>query len=161
MPMIDFTVPRGALSEEVKADLMAALSRTVLKWEGAGNKAAESIAWSFLHEPALATVFGQPLTEPRYRLVVGIPQGLLDDEAKLGMVVEMTDQVLQAEKNGAEITRDDRLRVWVIINEVIEGNWGGGGQIFRLADNLRFTGSDEEEIARRSARLPQHVTVGS
>jgi phenylpyruvate tautomerase PptA (4-oxalocrotonate tautomerase family) len=161
MPMIDLTVPRGAFSDEVKADLMAALSRTVLKWEGTGNKAAESIAWSFLHEPELITVFGQPLTEPRYRIVVGIPQGLLDDEEKLGMVVEMTNQVLQAEKNGAEITRDDRLRVWVFIDEVTEGNWGGGGQIFRLADNLRFTGSDEAEIARRSARLLQPVTARS
>ena len=161
MPMIDLTVPRGALSDEAKAELMAALSRTVLKWEGAGNKAAESIAWSFLHEPALATVFGQPLTEPRYRLVVGIPQGLLDDEERLGMVAEMTDQVLRAEKGAAALTRDDRLRVWVLINEIPEGHWGGGGQIFRLADNLRFTGSDEAEIARRSARLSQPVTVGS
>jgi phenylpyruvate tautomerase PptA (4-oxalocrotonate tautomerase family) len=154
MPMIDLTVPRGALSDEAKDELMATLSRTVLKWEGAGNKAAESIAWSFLHEPTLATVYGQPATQPRYRVVVGVPQAALDDESKLGMVAEMTDQVLRAEKNEAELTRDDRLRVWVLINEITEGHWGGAGQIFRLADFLRFTGSDEEEIVRRSARLP-------
>lgn len=49
----------------------------------------------------------------------------------------------------------DRLRVWVIINEITDGNWGGAGQIFRLADILAFARADEQEIARRTARLSQ------
>lgn len=62
MPMIDLTVPSGSLTDHAKAELMATLTRTLLKWEGTkpGNEAAESIAWTFLHEPALVTVAGRP-----------------------------------------------------------------------------------------------------
>ena len=62
MPVIDLTMPSGSLTDHAKAELMATLTRTLLKWEGAksGNEAAESIAWTFLHEPALVTVAGRP-----------------------------------------------------------------------------------------------------
>jgi phenylpyruvate tautomerase PptA (4-oxalocrotonate tautomerase family) len=166
MPMIDLTVPRGVLSEDAKARLMATLTRTLLKWEGAapGNAAAESIAWTFVHEPALVTVAGQPATEPRYRVVVGVPQATLDDEAKAGLVADVTDQVLRAEANGPEANgaqpgAADRGRVWVIINEITDGNWGSAGRIVRLADILAFAGAGEAEIARRTARLPRPASV--
>jgi phenylpyruvate tautomerase PptA (4-oxalocrotonate tautomerase family) len=161
MPMIDLTLPKGSLSEDAKAQLMAALTRTLLRWEGAkpGNKAAESIAWTFLHEPALVTVAGHPAKEPRYRVVVGVPQGSLDDEARQGLVAEVTEQVLRTEKNGQDPTPEDSLRVWVIVNEIPDGTWGSVGRIWRLADILAFAGAGKEEIQRRTARLPQPAEV--
>jgi phenylpyruvate tautomerase PptA (4-oxalocrotonate tautomerase family) len=161
MPMIDLTLPRGTLSEGAKAELMQTLTRTLLSWEGAkpGNKAAESIAWTFLHEPELVTVAGEPAREPRYRIVVGVPQATLDDEAKEGLVAEVTEQVLRTERSGKDPEAADRTRVWVIVNEIPDGNWGGAGRIFRLADILAFAGADAEEIERRSARLPQAAAV--
>jgi phenylpyruvate tautomerase PptA (4-oxalocrotonate tautomerase family) len=161
MPMIDLTLPRGTLPEETKAELMRTLTRTLLSWEGAkpGNEMAESIAWTFLHEPGLVTVAGEPAKEPRYRVVVGVPQATLDDEAKEGLVAEVTDQVLRAEKKGQDPAPADRSRVWVIVNEITDGNWGGAGRIFRLADILAFAGADPEEIERRSARLPQPAAL--
>jgi phenylpyruvate tautomerase PptA (4-oxalocrotonate tautomerase family) len=161
MPMVDLTLPRGTLSEDAKVKLMRTLTRTLLDWEGAkpGNKAAESIAWTFLHEPELVTVAGEPAQEPRYRVVVGVPQATLDDEAKQGLVAEVTDQVLRAETNGPDPEPADRNRVWVIVNEITDGNWGGAGRIARLADILAFAGADAEEIERRTARLPQPAAV--
>ncbi|GAA2077246.1 hypothetical protein [Actinomadura alba] len=157
MPMIDLTMPSGALADDSKAELMEALTRTLLKWEGAkpGNKAAESIAWTFLHESALVTVAGRPTQQPRYRVVVGVPQGTLDSDAKAGLVAEVTERILRAEMNGRPPTPEDGFRVWVIINEITDGNWGGGGRIFRLADILTFAGAGEKEIERRTARLRQ------
>ncbi|MFI0405682.1 4-oxalocrotonate tautomerase family protein [Actinomadura sp. 3N508] len=158
--MIDLTLPRGVLSDDAKAELMQTLTRTLLKWEGAkpGNEAAESIAWTFLHEPALVTVAGRPVQQPRYRIVVGVPQATLDDDAKAGLVAEVTDQVLRAEKNGLDPSPQDGFRVWVIVNEITDGNWGGAGQIFRLPDILAFAGASEKEIQRRTGRL--HPSTG-
>jgi phenylpyruvate tautomerase PptA (4-oxalocrotonate tautomerase family) len=159
MPMIDLTLPRGALSEGAKAELMATLTRTLLSWEGArpGNKAAESIAWTFVHEPTLVTVAGEVPQLPRYRVVVGVPQGTLGDDAKAGLVAELTEQVLRAELNGRQPAPEDSGRVWVIVNEITDGNWGGAGRIVRLRDILAFAGAHPDEIDRRTARLHQPV----
>lgn len=155
MPMIDLTLPSGTLSDDSKAELMETLTRTLLKWEGAepGNEAAESIAWTFLHEPDLVTVAGRPARRPRYRVVVGVPQATLDDDAKAGLVAEVTEQVLRAERDGRDPAPEDGFRVWVIVNEIPDGNWGGAGRVFRLADILAFAGASEKEIERRTARL--------
>jgi phenylpyruvate tautomerase PptA (4-oxalocrotonate tautomerase family) len=161
MPMIDLTVPRGALREKTTEELMGTLSRTLLKWEGArpGDKNAESIAWTFLHEPELVTVAHEPTEEPRYRIVVGVPEGTLGDEEKSGLVAEVTEQVLRAEEPSREPSLADSTRVWVIINEITDGNWGGAGRIFRLADIMAFAGASPEEIERRSARLRPPVAA--
>jgi phenylpyruvate tautomerase PptA (4-oxalocrotonate tautomerase family) len=161
MPMIDLTLPRGALTDDAKSELMAQLSRTLLKWEGAkpGDKNAESIAWTFVHEPELITVAHAPAQEPRYRVVIGVPEGTLGDEQKEGLVAEVTEQVIRAENPDREPAPQDTFRVWVLINEITDGNWGGAGRIFRLADILAFAGASDEEIERRSARLRQPVSV--
>jgi phenylpyruvate tautomerase PptA (4-oxalocrotonate tautomerase family) len=144
-------------------NLMETLTRTLLRWEGAkpGNAAAESIAWTFVHEPARITVAGAVPHQPRYRVVVGVPQGSLDDDTKAGLVAEVTDQVLRAETNGRPPNPADRSRVWVIVNEIAEGNWGGSGRIFRLRDILALTGADPEQIDRRTARLHRPVPAGT
>jgi phenylpyruvate tautomerase PptA (4-oxalocrotonate tautomerase family) len=161
MPMIDLTVPRGTLSQGTKEELMGTLSRTLLRWEGAkpGDTNAESIAWTFLHEPDLVTVAHEPTETPRYRVIVGVPDGTLGDEEKAGLVAEVTKEVLKAESPDKEPSLADSTRVWVIINEITDGNWGGAGRIFRLADIMAFAGASEEEIERRSTRLRKPVAV--
>jgi phenylpyruvate tautomerase PptA (4-oxalocrotonate tautomerase family) len=161
MPMIDMTMPRGALSNDARGKLMGQLSQTLLKWEGAkpGNQAADSIAWTFCHEPELVTVAHKAAQEPRYRVVVGVPEGTLGNEEKAGLVAEVTEQVLHAESGGEKPKPEDLTRVWVIINEITDGHWGGAGRIFRLADIMAFAGASDEEIERRSARLRQPASV--
>ncbi|WP_028935500.1 tautomerase family protein [Pseudonocardia spinosispora] len=158
MSMIDLTVSKGALSEAGKAELMSALTRTVLRCEGISpdNAVAESMIWTFVTESPMVMVGGKPADEPRYRVVVGLPQGRLDEEEKRGLVAELTGLVLRAERrerDRADSSARDSWRVWVIINEVAEGNWGGAGEIFRLADVLAFSGTPGGEVAHRLSRL--------
>jgi phenylpyruvate tautomerase PptA (4-oxalocrotonate tautomerase family) len=161
MPMIDLTMPTGALSQQAKEQLMDKLTKTLLKWEGAkpGNEAVQSIAWTFLHEAALVTVGGQPAEKPRYRVFAGVPQGSIGDEEKQGLVAEVTEEVLRAESPDREPTPEDATRVWVIVNEITDGNWGGFGRIFRLEDILAFAGAGEEDTEVRLARLQESVSA--
>jgi hypothetical protein len=65
------------------------------------------------------------------------------------MVEQVTEPVLDAENGAYE---RDPLRVWVFANEIPDGTWGAGGQIFRLADIIGFVVGDAEkgrEIAER------------
>jgi phenylpyruvate tautomerase PptA (4-oxalocrotonate tautomerase family) len=161
MPMIDLTLPKGALSDEARKDLMESLTKTLLKWEGAkpDNQAAQSIAWTFLHEAELVTVGGRTAEKPRYRVFAGVPQGSIGDEEKQGLVAEVTEQVLRAESPGKEPAPEDATRVWVIVNEITDGNWGGFGRIFRLEDILAFAGASEEDTEVRLARLRESASA--
>jgi phenylpyruvate tautomerase PptA (4-oxalocrotonate tautomerase family) len=161
MPMIDLTVPKGTLSERSKAELMETLTHTLLKWEGAGpdNRRAQSIAWTFLHEPELVTVAGRPTTEAVYRVIVGVPEGSIGDEEKQGLVAEVTEQVLRAENPHSDPTSRAARRVWVIIDEIPDGSWGGQGRIFRLGDILSFAGAGQDDVEVRVARLRQSAPV--
>jgi hypothetical protein len=66
---------------------------------------------------------------------------------------------LLADSGGKEPKPEALARVWVIVNEITDGNWGGAGRIFRLPDIMAFAGASEEEIERRSARIRQPVSV--
>jgi phenylpyruvate tautomerase PptA (4-oxalocrotonate tautomerase family) len=150
MPMIDLTLPEGTLSAESKKELMTQLTTILLKWEGAPDTPqAKSIAWVYAHEvkAGAMTVGGTPPESPRYRVITTVPQGSLNDERKKGLVEEVTRAVLEAE--GADWNADNRLRVWCIIQEVPDGNWGGGGRIYRLRDIARFVGADPNSARYR------------
>jgi phenylpyruvate tautomerase PptA (4-oxalocrotonate tautomerase family) len=147
--------------QRMSAELMEALTHTLLKWEGArpDNKRAQSIAWTFLHEPELVTVAGRPTDEPRYRVIVGVPQGSIGDEEKRGLVAEVTEQVLRAGNPDRDPTPRSGRRVWVTINEITDGSWAAQGRIFRLDDILTFAGASQDDIAVRTARLRQQAAV--
>jgi phenylpyruvate tautomerase PptA (4-oxalocrotonate tautomerase family) len=161
MPMIDLTLPKGALTERAKTELMETLTHTLLKWEGAkpNNKRAQSIAWTFLHEPELVTVAGRPTERPHYRVIVGIPQGSIGQQEKQGLVAEVTEHVLRAENPDSEPRPQSARRVWVIINEITDGSWGAQGRIVRLDDILAFAGASQDDIDLRMTRLRQSTAA--
>jgi phenylpyruvate tautomerase PptA (4-oxalocrotonate tautomerase family) len=148
VPMIDVTLPEGALSVEARDALADRLTTTLLHWEGAGDLPfARQIAWVYFDErPAGSTyVAGEPAGEPRYRVLVTIPEGAIkEDERKAGLVDAITRDVLEAEgSHGGEAA----LRVWVFIHEVPDGHWAGGGRIFRLRDIAKLVASNGEPVA--------------
>ena len=141
--MIDVTLPEGTLSAESQTQLLARLTNILLKWEGAPDTPqAKSIAWAYAHEvKAGAMTVGGTIPEiPRYRVMTTVPHGSLNDERKKGLVEEVTRAVLEAE--GADWNAENRQRVWCIVQEVPDGNWGGGGRIFRLRDIAKFVGAN-------------------
>jgi phenylpyruvate tautomerase PptA (4-oxalocrotonate tautomerase family) len=153
--MIDLTLPKGALSEDATAALVKRLTKILLKSEGApDNEAANSIAWAFVNWVDAVHVGGSLADLPRYRVITTVPQGGLTDKAKSSLVAEVTEAVLEAE--GSKADRVEAMRVWCIINEVTDGNWGGAGRIFRLKDIATFVLGDavtgEAFAAKRLAR---------
>jgi phenylpyruvate tautomerase PptA (4-oxalocrotonate tautomerase family) len=162
MPMIDLTLPADALDEPARHALIDELTRALLHWEGVGenNAMGDSVTWGVLHPVAPGDWHvahdRAPADQPRYRVQVTVPEGALDQPKKEGLVAEVTRKVLEAE--GSPIDLANAVRVWVFINEVPDGNWGGAGRIFRLRDIAKMVMGDAEAVLKETEeRLKQPV----
>jgi phenylpyruvate tautomerase PptA (4-oxalocrotonate tautomerase family) len=151
MPMIELTLTDGALDKDAQDALMAQLTETLLRWEGAPptSERAKDVSWGFVDVRPAELIYhrGEPVpAQPLYKVEISIPQGALDDTRKEGLVGDMTRLVLEAEGASAD-DEAAAMRVWVIVREVAEGNWGAAGKVWRLRDIARFVMS-EEPVAR-------------
>ena len=147
MPMIDVTLPEGALSEEQRNALGERLTNTILKWEGAAEiPFSRQITLVYFDERPAGSVYvaGEQSAEPRYRVLVTIPEGSIkDDERKAGLVEEVTRDVLELTGEEGD---EAAFRVWVFIHEVPDGHWAGAGHIFRLRDIVKLARSGGEAV---------------
>jgi phenylpyruvate tautomerase PptA (4-oxalocrotonate tautomerase family) len=147
VPMIDVTLPQGALGEEKRAELAERLTDTILKWEGAaGIPFSRQITLVYFDERPSGAIFvaGEAATEPRYRVLVTIPEGsITDDERKAGLVEEITRDVPAVDGDEGD---EAAFRVWVFIHEVPDGHWGGAGRVFRLRDIVKLARSGGEIV---------------
>jgi phenylpyruvate tautomerase PptA (4-oxalocrotonate tautomerase family) len=141
MPMIDLTLPAGALQPAALATLVEDLTTTALHWEGVSdNPATRAIAWAFVHElPSGAiNVGGKPAKLPVYRVFLTMPQGLpgitgpLNEHRRNSLVRAVTELVLTAE--GVTDIDAHVQRVWCMLREQSEGFWGANGRILRMTD---------------------------
>ena len=131
MPMIELTAPAGALTEAGRKSVQRDLATLLLKWEGAPDNAFfRSVAWTYLHELPEGAQTTAEDDAPRFRVDVRVPQGVLSDRRKAGLVQEATALVLEA----AGLAESDAMRVWVLIHEQPEGTWGAGGQVVNFAE---------------------------
>lgn len=133
MPLVEVTAPQGALNKKDQDALMSWLSDAVLKAERApvDDPAAQSLVWAYFHEvpEGACYVGGQNLEKAPMRIAVTTPEGALNDRTRRSLVEEI----------GAIVDDlvgpfEGRLNHWVMLYELDEGGWAGGGQIFRLAD---------------------------
>jgi phenylpyruvate tautomerase PptA (4-oxalocrotonate tautomerase family) len=145
--MIDVTLPEGALSEEQRNALGERLTNTILKWEGAAEiPFSRQITVVYFDERPAGHVYvaGEQETQPRYRVLITIPEGSIkDDERKAGLVEEVTRDVLEV---GGDTSDEASFRVWVFIHEVPDGHWAGAGHIFRLRDIVKLARSGGEAV---------------
>jgi phenylpyruvate tautomerase PptA (4-oxalocrotonate tautomerase family) len=134
MPMLDAYIPKGALTGEAEDQLLAELTDILITWEGAdpANPRTRAASWVFLHHPDAVYVGGVRSEAPRYRVIVSVPEGQLDNERRAGMVAAVTDAIMDAEEHAGR--ERDPYAIWVIANQVPDGTWGAGGKIFGLAD---------------------------
>jgi len=144
MPMIQLTVPEGALTPAGRDGIQRSLAALLLCWEGAPDTALfRSLAWSYLTElPAGAQTTAED-DAPRFRVDVTVPQGALSVRRKAGLVADATSAVLDA----AGLTAADAQRVWVLIHEQPEGTWGAGGTVIRYADLVAVAQAQREQPA--------------
>jgi phenylpyruvate tautomerase PptA (4-oxalocrotonate tautomerase family) len=147
MPVIEVSFPEGKLGPEAQQKLVTDLTQILLKWEGLQDSPralASTLIYLKEFKEGTFAVGGQLQTTAdvgRYRVVVTSPVGTLDDRRKQGMVEEVTRAVLEAE--GAPWNDLNRFRVQCLIQEIADGNWGGGGQILRLLDLAALLGVDQ------------------
>lgn len=142
MPKLDLTITAGSLEADAKQELIRELGATLLRWEGAPDtEFFRSITWTHLHEldaDAIQTPDG--VAEPHAIVEVTIPAGALSERRKAGLVEETTKIVLEATGWGSEAG----VRVWTLIHEIPDGNWGAAGQIVRFGE-LRAAAQAERE----------------
>jgi phenylpyruvate tautomerase PptA (4-oxalocrotonate tautomerase family) len=142
MPKLDLTIPADALSDDAKQQLTRDLGATLLHWEGAPDtEFFRSITWAHLHElPAEAIQTPDGVAEPHAVIEISVPDGALNDKRKAGLVEDATKLVLDATGWGPEAG----VRVWTLIRDVPEGNWGARGQVVHF-EQLREAAKAERE----------------
>lgn len=80
-----------------------------------------------------------------------MPEGQFDDDRRAAMVAAVTEAVLDAEQ-GAHAR--DPFRVWVMMHEIPDGDWGAVGRVYRLRDIAGHVLDDADAgAAYASARL--------
>ena len=122
--MIELTAPTGALSEDMADDLAERLTAALLRWRGVPDSPrSRDNAW-FNLVAARQWIGGERTCTPRYVVRASIVDGGMDDEAKAGFVDEVTRHVREVDASTEN--------VWVLIDEVRDGNWGADGEITRL-----------------------------
>jgi len=143
MPMIDVTIPEGALKPEAEDRLIRELTDILIAHEGfdVGNKVAQSVTVVFLHRPAAVYVAGQRSPTPRYRIVPSVPEGQYTDAARKSLVKAVTEAVARADGGKFE---DIAPLVWVFPTEIPDGQWGSRGVIRPLPDIQAFIAGAEE-----------------
>jgi phenylpyruvate tautomerase PptA (4-oxalocrotonate tautomerase family) len=149
MPKIDLTFPAGALSDDARRDLPTRLAGSLRHWEGAPDtEFFRSITWTHVHELSADAVYTAdgPATLSQFVVLATVPQGGLSDRRKAGFVEEASKLVREA----AGIPESEGVRVWVLIQEIPEGNWGAAGQVVRF-EQLREAARAEREKAGTAA----------
>ncbi|MGY3440486.1 MULTISPECIES: tautomerase family protein [unclassified Bradyrhizobium] len=143
MPMIDVTIPEGALSPDAEARLIKELGDILIGHEGfdPANRIAQSVTVVFLHRPAAVYVAGQRSPSPRYRIVPTVPEGQYTEASRAALVKDVTDAVVRADGGSFE---DVAAQVWVFPTEVPDGQWGSRGVIRPLPDIQAFIAGEHE-----------------
>jgi phenylpyruvate tautomerase PptA (4-oxalocrotonate tautomerase family) len=153
MPVMDLTYPAGTFTPAARQALADELTTVLLRAERAPDtEFFRNITWLYVHELPQETVLaaGQPVSEPTFRLQVTVPQGALSDRRKQELVSEATSTLLAA----AGMHESESLRVWVLIHEVPEGNWGAAGNVIHF-EQLRRLAAHEREEAGSAAGVMQ------
>ncbi|MGN1288839.1 MAG: 4-oxalocrotonate tautomerase family protein [Bradyrhizobium sp.] len=157
MPMIDVTIPEGALKPEAEARLVKELGDILIGHEGfdPANKVAQSVTVVFVHRPAAVYVAGAPSPSPRYRIVPTVPEGQYTEASRAALVKDVTAAVVRAAGGSFE---DVAPQVWVFPTEIPDGQWGSRGVIRPLPDIQAFiAGEHEREVG--AARLARRRRV--
>jgi phenylpyruvate tautomerase PptA (4-oxalocrotonate tautomerase family) len=149
MPLIDLTIPEGTFTPEARTDLAEQLTTVLLRAERAPDtEFFRSITWAYVHELPAGTVLqgGRPVAAPIFRVQATVPQGALSDRRKAEFVESATRVISDA----AGLGEADGMRVWVLVHEVPEGNWGAAGNVVRF-EQLRQAAAQQREQAATPA----------
>jgi phenylpyruvate tautomerase PptA (4-oxalocrotonate tautomerase family) len=157
MPKLELTIPAESLSDDAQQELARALGAALLRWEGAPDtEFFRSITWAHVHAlPATSMQTPDGVADPHAVIEISVPDGALSERRKAGLVDETTKLVLDATGWGPEAG----FRVWTLIRDVPEGNWGAGGQVVRF-QQLREAAKAEREREGSGSEKVQATATG-
>lgn len=139
MPLINIALPLNALSPEQEEQLAQFASNALLTLEGMQqNPKAQMLSWVYFHKHPQNDYFigGKRVVKPHYRFDVSIFANTMSDRHKSQLTEQLTQEVLRLE--GTDNNLMNAARVWVMFDEVADGNWGGAGQIYHLKDLMNM-----------------------
>jgi phenylpyruvate tautomerase PptA (4-oxalocrotonate tautomerase family) len=87
---------------------------------------------------------------------ISVPDGALSEKRKAGLVEETTKLVLEATGWDPEAS----WRVWTLIRDVPEGNWGAGGQVVHFEQLREAAKAEREQEGSGSQKLPATAKAG-
>ena len=144
MPLFDVFYPAGTFTPKARTELADELTTVLLRAERAPDtEFFRNITWAYMHELPDGAVYaaGKPVETPTFRLQVTVPQDALSERRKQELVSEATRAISEA----AGIAEADALRVWVLINEVPDGNWGAAGSVVQFAQLREYAAKEREQ----------------
>ena len=151
MPKLELTIPAESLSEEDQRELARDLGATLLRWEGAPDtEFFRSITWAHVHAlPAASMQTPDGVAEPHAVIEISVPEGAFSEKRKAGLVEETTKLVLDATgwDPGAS------WRVWTLIRDVPEGNWGAGGEVVHFQQLREAANAEREREGSGSSKV--------
>jgi phenylpyruvate tautomerase PptA (4-oxalocrotonate tautomerase family) len=158
MPKLELTIPAESLAEEERGRLARDLGAALLRWEGAPDtEFFRSITWAHVHAlPADSMQTPDGVADPHAVIEISVPGGALSERRRAGLVEEATRIVLDA--TGWD--PDTSWRVWTLIRDVPEGNWGAGGRIVRFQQLREAAAAERVSEGSGSARLPATASDG-
>ena len=144
MPKLDLTIPADALSEEqTSRSWRASSGATLLHWEGAPDtEFFRSITWAHVH----ALPAGVDPDPRRRRRAARRPRHHRSRAARSATAARpgwsRTPPSSSSRRPGWGT--EAGVRVWTLIHEVPDGNWGAAGQVVRF-EQLRDAAKAERE----------------
>jgi phenylpyruvate tautomerase PptA (4-oxalocrotonate tautomerase family) len=156
LPKLDLTIPAESLTEDARQELARELGATLLRWEGAPNtEFFRSITWAHVRAlPADEIQTPDGAAEPHAVVDITVPNGALSERRKAGLVEDATKLVLDATGWG----EDGGVRVWILIHEVPDGNWGAAGQVVRFEQLREAAKAEREQEGSGKEQVPAAAT---
>jgi phenylpyruvate tautomerase PptA (4-oxalocrotonate tautomerase family) len=143
MPMIDLTYVRGSLDSDALSNLTDELVTVLLRAERAPDTEflrQNTLVYLHAMDRGDVSVGGRGPGEPRFRVELTVFGGALDKARKEQLVADVHGAVTRAA--GIDPNGPRAFHVWTLINEVPEGNWGGGGRVIYYSDVKGLTTGD-------------------
>jgi phenylpyruvate tautomerase PptA (4-oxalocrotonate tautomerase family) len=152
MPMIDVTYPAGSISAEQREQLADALTTALLRAERAPDtEFFRSITWAHVHAlPADSMQTPDGVADPHAVIEISVPAGALSEKRKAGLVEDTTKLVLEATGWDPEAS----WRIWTLIRDVPEGNWGAGGQVVHFEQLREAAKAERDQEGSGSSKVP-------
>ncbi|TAM65492.1 tautomerase family protein [Mycobacterium sp.] len=130
MPMIDLTFVRGSVDEAALSPLADELVTVLLRAERAPDTPfLRDNTWVYLHalDTEALSVGGRGPGAPRFRVDLTVFEGALSQDRKEQLAADVHAAVCAAA--GIDPQGPKAFHVWMLIREIPEGNWAGGGNI--------------------------------